>query len=503
MMISSVQGRLQVHRINEENGYVKIRLKQVEIADNTDTILHIIDPTEIEMILTNLESNVAHLRIEDKETLSTEISLIRSKLKTIRNPGTTRQKRGLVNIIGRGLNFLFGTMDDKDKEEIQHHLQNIEENNQGAIYNLNKQIKINEHFNQTLTDLKVLIENDRDKILEAINTTNKSLQELNYKIMFLDQETKLRYLENKIDQILDNIMATRNKIVHPSMLTLNELETYKVDFHKLKLLKAGVMEYKKQFLIFAIKIPKNYILTELQLIKPITNSECLEINEPEELIVEISNKTFQYKEETLLKDLRLSQHCIFRKTCNLIYNNITTIEEIDSETILVKNIYNETILHNCDKRMINLTGNYLINFNNCSLSIKNNKFYNKKMSFLEKYYYPSKETNITFVKPIDFNKIIIGNIDNISEIQELKYHKNMMYGTSISTIVLLIGIISYIMWKNKREQINIINMKPETSDSKRGGVTYINIPDTLKKSETTPDISETYSVISTAKPMAW
>lgn len=298
-------------------------------------------------------------------------------------------------------------------------------------------------------------------------------------------------------------MATRNKIVHPSMLTLNELETYKVDFHKLKLLKAGVMEYKKQFLIFAIKIPKNYILTELQLIKPITNSECLEINEPEELIVEISNKTFQYKEETLLKDLRLSQHCIFRKTCNLIYNNITTIEEIDSETILVKNIYNETILHNCDKRMINLTGNYLINFNNCSLSIKNNKFYNKKMSFLEKYYYPSKETNITFVKPIDFNKIIIGNIDNISEIQELKYHKNMMYGTSISTIVLLIGIISYIMWKNKREQINIINMKPETSDSKRGGVTYINIPDTLKKSETTPDISETYSVISTAKPMAW
>lgn len=502
--IKTAQGLLQVHPIHEENGYVRIKNKEVEIGNDTDTILHIINPTEMAQILSQLERNIEHLKPEDKQTISTEIKIIKSKLRTLQNP--TRQKRGLINIIGTAQNWLFGTMDDKDRQEIFEHLQVIEENNHKAIQNLNKQIKINDHYNKTLSDLKMLIENDRIKILNSANQANQDLKELNYKILFLDQETKLRYLENKINQILDNIIATKHNMIHPSMLTLEELDTYNIDFHKLRLLKAGVTEYKNQLLIFAIKIPKSYIVTELQIIKPIPNSEGFEINEQDDMIIEIKGKCYQYDENTLLKDLKESKNCIFQEKCALVYNNVTSIEEIDDETILVKNMYNDTMWQNCDKRKINLTGNYLINFNNCTLGIRNKKFYNKKITLLDKYFYPANEIKDMHIKPINFDKIILENMKNIEEIQELKYHKNIMYGTNITiTITLIVSIlclIIFIIWKNNKDKIKIINnMKPEASDLKRGGVTY-NMENPLRdaNSQSLPDV---YHIKRKAKPMAW
>ena len=73
------------------------------------------------------------------------------------------------------------------------HIEIIEENNHNAINRLNKQVKINNHLNQSLSNLKLLIEHDRIEILYNVNETNKVLSYLKYKLLFLDQETKLKY----------------------------------------------------------------------------------------------------------------------------------------------------------------------------------------------------------------------------------------------------------------------------------------------------------------------
>lgn len=465
----------------------------------------------MKQVLEKLELNIEHLKFEDRQALYTETKIIKSKLRTIQKPN--RQKRGLINIVGSAQKWLFGTMDDTDRQDILEHLQITDKNNHNIIQNFNKQIKINNYYNKTLADLKILIENDRSKILQSINSTNENLQELNYKILFLDQETKLRYFENKVNQILDNIMAAKHNMIHPSMLTLEELDLYNIDFYKLKLLKAGVMEYKNRFLIFAIKIPKNYITADLQIIKPMPNSIMLEIDESEELIVEIEGKQYEYKEEALLKDLRISKNCIFQEKCILTYNNITSIETIDDETILLKNMYNEPLWQNCDKRVFNLKGNYMINFNNCTLGIKENKFYNKKITIYDRYYYPSKTIKAITVKPINFDEIILKNTNNIDEIQELKYHKNVMYGTNISILfVLILGLligITFLCWKKKKDRIRIINnVKPETSDLNQGGVTYVpskkpSITEDTYVSPTNLDLPDYYKIKTKPKPSAW
>ena len=55
-----------------------------------------------------------------------ELEMARSKLQTII---PTRQPRGLINFIGTGMKWLYETIDDFDRTEIERHLQTIDNNN--------------------------------------------------------------------------------------------------------------------------------------------------------------------------------------------------------------------------------------------------------------------------------------------------------------------------------------------------------------------------------------
>lgn len=55
-----------------------------------------------------------------------------------------------------------------------------------------------------------------------------------------------------------------------------------------------------------------------KLLIPITNSAGKQINQEMEYFVEINNKKFTYKENKLLKELKLSRNCVFRNSCELI-----------------------------------------------------------------------------------------------------------------------------------------------------------------------------------------
>lgn len=144
---------------------------------------------------------------------------------------------------------------------------------------------------------------------KAFDELSKQNNEIIRKSLYLDQMIKLRYLENKINQIQDNIASAKHNIVHPSILTAEEIEAYNIDFYKLKLIKLGIMKYKDELLVIAIKIPQNYIRTDLKLITPLPNKDFIEIEENNEYIVEIENKILTYQEDTMLKDLKTSKMC--------------------------------------------------------------------------------------------------------------------------------------------------------------------------------------------------
>lgn len=478
LVAQTTQGILQTTLINEQTGYLKIKIKDLEITNQTNTILHIIDPEEILNTITLIQTNIKHLQIENKDMIFKEIETIIAKIKSITPKEQRRFRRGLINVVGNVERWLFGTMDNEDREQIWNYLRISEENSHNAIDAINEQIKINKNFNESIETLKKTILDDREKILNTYNRIQNSISKIVKNQLFLDQMTKLRFIENKVNQIQDNVVSAKYNIIHPSILTLEELNEYEIDLHKLKLIKMGVLEYKNKFLIIAIKIPRNYVTVEQKLILPLPNDKHFEIDYENEYIIEINNKTFVYQNDVTVQQLKPSKHCILTKDCKLRHNNKTQIQIIDDETLIVKNAYKEKLKHNCDDREIVLNNNYLINFFNCQIYLLKEIFYNNKTIVQEKYFYPENNFNTSFKKTITFDDIVLNNFENIKEINELRFHKNISYVINISMIIMIICIsvsITYFCNKmyNKTYNVKQVNYRiQENSYSNRGGVTY-------------------------------
>lgn len=93
-----------------------------------------------------------------------QLNHLRTELQTL--IPHTREKRGLLNIVGTGLKYIYGTMDDNDRREIESQLQVLETNTHNAITQSNNQIQINEQFDEQLEKLTTLYSSQMKRIIE-------------------------------------------------------------------------------------------------------------------------------------------------------------------------------------------------------------------------------------------------------------------------------------------------------------------------------------------------
>lgn len=152
LLLPISQQTVTIEKIESLSGYAEIKIDEVEIMSKSDIILHIIHPQEILTVINNFEIIINSTDLEENKNVTlTQIKILKNKVKTI-IPHTFR--RGLINFGGKILNWLYGTMDDDGRQDIDNHLKTIDKNNHKAIQNINQQIKINDNFNRTLTFTK-------------------------------------------------------------------------------------------------------------------------------------------------------------------------------------------------------------------------------------------------------------------------------------------------------------------------------------------------------------
>lgn len=437
----------------------------VEIVNETSLILHIIQPSELSKILNNIQENIVTLSIDTKQHLKTQIETIKAKIGSI-TPNNKRQKRGILNIVGDAQKWLFGTMNDDDRQQIEQRLTTNQINNLQTINTINKQVEINTNFNESITVLKNTILDDRNKILNFINNIQTHNNDINTRLTYHDQLLKLQYLENKVDEILDNIASAKYNTLHPSILTAEEINKYQIDFLKIKLSRVGVMIYNGS-IILAIKLPINTIQITQYTIIPITNKKHLKIDETIEKIVKIQNKTYSFAENKMLNELKLSNNCIVNNNCKLIEDFDTKIEVVNDGTLLIQNSETISINAKCNEKETTYTilNNTLIEFVNCTITFKEKQYSNKQNIYIEKYYEDKTNINYNFTSKPSFKQIIIKEVENIKEIRELKI-RNIISDTSLIAIVLILSIIIIYGYV----KINRIQEKPI---SRGGGVTYL------------------------------
>lgn len=309
MLIGTTLAQVTINKIESNSGYTEIGLGKVDVVKDYNTILHIVNPLEIETIINALESNIYLLKFESEQntTLIQQLGVLRSKTKTLI---PHRHKRGLFNFLGTAHKWIYGTMDDEDRKEIEGHLETIDINNHKIINNINNQVRINKNFNESFTVLKNIIEQDRKQIMQNFNNFNHAYQTLVLQTKYIDCLLKIKILDDKISLIQDNIASSRLKIVHSNILSPQEIEMYDIDLNKLRNVKLGTLTDERLNIIFAIMIPKTMAKLEKKLRIPITNYNYEEFEFEAKEIVKFENKTYDYEENKVLGKLRLDRSCI-------------------------------------------------------------------------------------------------------------------------------------------------------------------------------------------------
>lgn len=461
-----------IGKIDSNIGYTKLKIDVEEIVSKYDIILHIIDPKKILDIVNNLEVtlNTVDFGIH-KGLIQNEIYNLKHKIDTLI---PHRRNRGLFNGFGTILKWVYGTMDNNDRENIENHFLITDQNNHQLINNMNQQVRINDNFNKTFTQLKNVIELDRKKITEKMNYIDKVNSKIIKETYFVEQMFKLNIIKEQVEHIQQNIVSAKSGILQPNILTSEEIIKYNIDFKKLLKIRLGIAETNDEKIIFAIKLPVETIKVDKILIIPITNKDSKEIDFDAEYIVEIQNKTYTFIENKPMNELKLSKHCIIYKNCKFIKNTEEEIIEIANNILILKNCKNKYLNNTCNKTEHNLNGNYMITFNNCTLNIENKKYSNKIYTITKTFITPVDEDLVITQNQLTFDEIVLKQENNIKTINELKYHKVASYGIGSIAILITIIFAVIILCKHKKLKVKIINRIQENPKTREGRVTYDN-----------------------------
>lgn len=472
----TTQAHLVLQKVETNAGYTEIKLGKAEVVINYNIILHIVNPAEIKNIIDQLETNLLKIELDPikKSTLQHEIRALKTKLKVL---VPHRYERGLFNFIGTIHKWLYGTMDNQDREEIESHLSIIDTNNHNIINNVNQQVRINTNFNQTFIKLKEIIEKDRVAIASNLNHIGSDNRRIYIQVTYIDFVLKLKILSDNIEHIQENIASSRLGILHSNILTSEEIEEYKIDLQKFRNIKLGTVVDNLDNLIFVIMVPKDIILADKSIIVPMTSDKHEEIILDNTEIIRYNNKTYSYTENKDLKNQKIYNSCLITKNCMKTFNNVSQIIELDRGIVIAKNLNQANLSSDCDERRITLNGNYLLSLHNCSIKINNHVIYNKEKEFKQSFIIPNQLENLENLnKKLTFDDIILQQIENTKQIDELKFqkHSHFIYsGTITVTLLLIVIIIGIYMYKTKKEKIKINNVfkTQESSEAKEGEVT--------------------------------
>lgn len=407
-------------------------------------------------------------------------------IETIRNQIATliphRNRRGLINAGGSMLKWVFGTMDDLDRDEIEKHLTVIDKNNHEVIETVNQQIKINYSFNKSFALIQNAIESDRILLNTKINEIGKRI---NTQYLFFEQMTKIDFIRRYVETIQDNIASARLGIIHPEILTNVEIKTYNIDSKKLSQIRLGIAKNQDESLIFAIKIPTEFRQFDRKILIPIPNSQGKQIDQEIEYIVEVNNKSYSFENAKSLKELRLSKHCIFKNNCKFITNHEEDYIEIGDDILILNNMYHRNFSSSCDERKFILIGNYFVSFQNCSIFIDNKQFINTVGTFKSHFIIPVNDTANLTKEKLTFEDIVLIQEKNVKEIKELKYQKfvNIGLGSSSAFLVISIAIFVYFFVRKRNFKLSFEKRIQENPYSSGGGVTLDDVTDHSRNKE--------------------
>ena len=490
-------GHVEVIDLENNEGYVPIKIGDIRLIDHTIKILHIINITEIEIARNQIEDNIKLLNrtlpsdsINDNIHMTIVRSFIELDTKLRALTPKTRYKRGLIDLLGKTLKVIAGTMDSDDEKDIYNSLHNLDIDSAQLIDQNNKQVKINKELQNQVKMLNKNIVNMEKYISSQIKyiVLNTQIRDNYYYLKICFQiHNDINSLLHFIDTIEDVILTSRLGILTRNILTDQETDLIGSDeeFANIELVS---LLYKHNIIIFTLLIPKfDENLYEKYNIEEVLNkkNETIVLSTNEILFknneIYMSNvKNNKTKNLIIIQDKCIQDIFKNKNINNCIKINKTPKENIKSITegsVIIKNLKITDMKTSCNNNM-QISGTKIITFKNCTIIINNEIFENKKEIVQYHYINPVLIKTVNYSKDpiheLTLEKIDTKSIENRNLIKKsdkrIETHFILQY-CIIITIIIIIIVLSIKCYKQMFRNKNISNAPRTEALTNDGGVT--------------------------------
>lgn len=483
---------IEIIDLDNNNGYLPIKVDEVRLIEYNMKVLHIINITELEVARNQIEVNIKMLN----ETLPSDTKndyIHRTLLRNFRELDTKlkaltpkiRNKRGLIDLLGKTLKVIAGTMDSEDEKAIYNALHNLDTENTELINENNKQIKINKELQEQIEILNKNILNIERYISSQIKSLvlNTQIREHYYYLKVCFQiHNDINSLLHFIDTIEDVILTSRLGILTRNILTDQETKLIESD-EEFKNIDLVSLLYKHNIIIFTLLIPKygkekyeKYRLFEILDDK----NETISFKHKEILLKDGIVYEFNEKSEKASNLVKLNDECIIDIFTKSIIKNCIRIKKKAEETIkiitpgsIVIQKFHKTKMKTTCGHNIFVEGTKWIKYKNCTLYLKNQSFTNVENTIKHHYLNPE------FIKAIPFTNttkeeltmeiLDTKNVQNRNKIEKHQKVSNYHYTCLYLLISIIIILISY--QSVKRFKLNLSSTPRTEPETSVGGVT--------------------------------
>lgn len=492
---------MDIQDITINPGLLTIKTNKARLLNEYFKFIH---PVELDNYIENinmLESNIIKIGKLNNfdiatETLQAKFASLKKSFENIYP--RVRNNRGLINIVGSGIKFITGNMDNEDAIEINNKINEITLNNKQLIKEHNIQIQLNHDIINRFKDLTNHINNQQTILNQILNQINSNLtQDVTYMQYIFQIDFNIITLKNHFNDLSECIKMAKLNILPKNIMSQREIEFIKKKLTEQKIefmSDEHVYEhlniqayYNGTKLIFIINVPiydeQNF---NEYFVEPIGNKENKTIIVPHTNILSGLTDTFfeispcmiinngkycnlrnlkNINNDTCFKNLMNNQ----KATCNYVRaNTYMEIKQLTDNIVIIKNCVNLKVTSNCNFER-KITGHYLIKLNNCIITINGIIYENTNQLFKEEQpvqlmHGISIKENM--VKTIDLKDISESHIKNMETIEELHLNETKHNAIQYTTIVTIIFITLIILYKLK-SVLPLISSEPR---SEEGGV---------------------------------
>jgi len=387
MLITTVHGQqIEINNIDTNHGYLLFSDKPVQIPSSFEHHCLRINLTEIDTIADYFEQRLR------TDYHAPQVKFLYNKMRrelagiALRH----RNKRGLINIVGSVFKYLFGTLDENDRVDIQRKLET----------NAHNSVNLHE-----LNDAIQLINDGMQKIQNYENDSN-IINSLLYELMQFTE-----YIED----VEMGMQLSRLGLFNPKLLNYDKLEN--VNSQNILNIKTSTwINYNDNQLLIISHIPINFSLINTVKIIPYPDSNGYQLEYTDtQSYFERENKVYNNENKEINNECVTNIIKHLKPICN--FESIHTdeiIKYIEPNTIVTWNLTQTSLKQNCQNSInnIKIKGNKMIKVTQCKIEINSiilseNLF--KPEIDLTPLYTPLNITKIKTVKHNDINEMISQN----------------------------------------------------------------------------------------------